>query len=87
MINSLLFINFISGSATNICEHFLTNKNLISLITAKKDATTPCACSEFDMALDTMFVKVGQCFEEWLFNDGMKQRCCYRYTRRVPSSF
>ncbi|XP_052261669.1 uncharacterized protein LOC127865762 [Dreissena polymorpha] len=67
-----------SGTTTELCAQFLTDTNLISLITAKKDAATPCACAEYDMTQDAMFEKVENCYGEWLFNDGVKQKCCYR---------
>ncbi|XP_052261807.1 uncharacterized protein LOC127865825 isoform X2 [Dreissena polymorpha] len=68
------------GTATYICEKFLQDKNLISLITTQKAARTPCACAEYDMQQDAIFEKVGHCYEEWLYNDGVKQRCCYSTT-------
>ncbi|KAH3775933.1 hypothetical protein DPMN_177343 [Dreissena polymorpha] len=75
------------GSTTNLCEKFLTDKNLIPLITETKDAATPCACAEYDMAQDAIFEKVGTCYEEWLLNDGVKQRCCYSENGKLLTGY
>ncbi|XP_052261801.1 uncharacterized protein LOC127865823 isoform X2 [Dreissena polymorpha] len=81
LLTVLMTINKVTaqqfGSTVNICERFLTDKNLVSLITDKKAEATPCACAEYAMAQDAIFEKVGNCYEEWLFNHGIRQRCCY----------
>ncbi|XP_052261803.1 uncharacterized protein LOC127865824 isoform X1 [Dreissena polymorpha] len=75
------------GTTTELCAKFLTDKNRISLSTAKKDAVTPCACTEYDMAQDAMFEMRGNCFEEWQFNDGVKQRCCYSQSGKLLTGY
>ncbi|KAH3860891.1 hypothetical protein DPMN_023814 [Dreissena polymorpha] len=71
------------GTTTYICEKILQDKNLISLITTQKAAVNPCACAEYDMQRDAMFEKLGHCYEEWLYSDGVKQRCCYSMTGKL----
>ncbi|XP_052261571.1 mucin-like protein isoform X5 [Dreissena polymorpha] len=91
LLTVLMTINKVTaqqfGSTTNLCEKILTDKNLISLFAETKDAANPCACAEYDMAQDAMFEKVGICYEELLFNDCVKQRCCYSENGKLLTGY
>ncbi|XP_053372793.1 uncharacterized protein LOC123560918 [Mercenaria mercenaria] len=72
------------------CLAFRHNETIKNWITAKRDLSYPCPCSEQQMQLDYSYREVDPmykhshtppvCYEAWFFNnDGVKQTCCYSY--------
>ncbi|XP_053398233.1 mucin-like protein [Mercenaria mercenaria] len=59
------------------CRQFTADDDVRNIIKTKLKSVVPCACSEKQIILDYSFEKIGHCYRQWFFEDGVKQMCCY----------
>ncbi|XP_053388057.1 sushi domain-containing protein 2-like [Mercenaria mercenaria] len=85
--NSLLLVfillsgMIVSGAngleSQKLCQKFTADKKVKNLINTKLKTVPPCACVEQQIILDYSFEKIGNCYRQWFFENGVKQMCCY----------
>ncbi|XP_053387998.1 mucin-like protein [Mercenaria mercenaria] len=82
LLSFILLLGEVAGKdndleSQKVCQQFTADEELKNLIKSKLRTAKPCACVEKQVMLDYSFEKIGHCYRQWIFEDGVKQMCCY----------
>ena len=60
-----------------LCQQWASIKLIRQIVQKGHDKASLCPCHIVEAELEHTYEQTDNCFTEYLFTDGVKQRCCY----------
>lgn len=76
VVNSIFII--LSAQTKTFCQEWASDETIRHMIKTASQQSSPCPCYKQQAELEHSYEQMENCFTEYFFTNGVKQKCCYK---------